>query len=286
MMLEVPTSLDWLRSSSRGRAWLATLPGTVAALSDRWGLELEEPFPDSYVSLVLPVRNHDFVLKVQFPHRESATEAAALRLWAGNGAVRLIAEAPEHHALLLERCIPGSYLAGAGQDAALSVMIDLLPRLWIATTTPFPTLADEAERWVGNLPGEFDRAGRPFARSLLDAAIEVLQDLAASQGERVLLHQDLHGHNILRAQREPWLVIDPKPLVGEREFGVSPLIRSGELGHSRQNVLRRLDRLTDELELDRERARLWACGHAIAWGFDGTNVLPHHIETARWLLEA
>lgn len=90
---------------------------------------------------------------------------------------------------------------------------------------------------------------------------------------------------MLRAQREPWLAIDPKPLVGEREFGLSPIIRSYEFGHGRSAVLHRLDRLTRELGVDRERARLWAFGHAVAWGFEGGRVLPRHLDTARWLLD-
>jgi streptomycin 6-kinase len=100
----------------------------------------------------------------------------------------------------------------------------------------------------------------------------------------VLLHQDLHAQNVLRAEREPWLVIDPKPLAGEREFGVAPIVRSLELGHSRRHVVGRLDRLTGELGLDRERARLWSIAQTIAWSFGSR--FRQHIETARWLLEA
>ena len=91
--------------------------------------------------------------------------------------------------------------------------------------------------------------------------------------------------NVLAAEREPWLVIDPKPLVGEREFAVAPIIRASELGHSRRAVVERLDRLTSELGLDRERARGWAIGQTIAWSFDG-DFHATHAETARWLLEA
>ena len=71
--------------------------------------------------------------------------------------------------------------------------------------------------------------------------------LPGTQGEQVLVNQDLHGDNVLSAQREPWLLIDPKPLLAEREFSLVPIIRSAELGHSRKQVLRRLDRLTAEL---------------------------------------
>ena len=101
----------------------------------------------------------------------------------------------------------------------------------------------------------------------------------------MLLHQDLHGENVLAAEREPWLAIDPKPLAGEREFAVAPIVRSAELGHSKSDVLGRLDRLTAELGLDRERARGWTIAQTVAWAADGGAHLETHLETARWLLE-
>ncbi len=139
--------------------------------------------------------------------------------------------------------------------------------------------------WVGYMPSEWERAGHPFERRLLDEAIDALQGLAGSQGEQVLLHQDLHGDNVLAAQREAWLVIDPKPLIGEREFNVAPIVRDSEFGHSRRDVLYRLDRLTSELGLDRERARGWTIGQTVAWAFDGTYIRAH-IDNVRWLLGA
>lgn len=286
MTLEIPTSLNWLESLVEGRAWLASLPATVGETAERWGLDLDQPLAGSHVSLVLPAQNQDLVVKIQFPDRESHAEAAALRLWGGNGAVLLLDHWVERNALLLERCVPGTHLSQVSATVGLDVMIDLLPRLWVPAAGPYGSLAAEVDRWVANLPAEFETAGEPFAQSLLDEAIDVLLELAASQGEQVLLHQDLHGDNVLRAQREPWLAIDPKPLTGEREFGLSPIIRSYEFGHSAAAVTHRLDRLTADLDLDRDRARLWAFGHAIAWGFEGDKVLPHQIETAGWLLAA
>jgi streptomycin 6-kinase len=222
------------------------------------------------------------VLKVQEPHRESEHEAAALELWDGDGAIRLLDAEPEEHALLLERCVPGTTLSAAGAEAALDVFVELLPRLWKPASAPFGTLAAEAAWWADSLEETWERFDRPFERPLLDAALEALQELPRTQGEQVLLHQDLHGDNVLAAEREPWLAIDPKPLVGEREFGIAPIVRSRELGHSRRDVLERFDRLTAELSLDRERARGWTVGQTIAWGFGH----PGHAEVARWLLEA
>jgi len=223
----------------------------------------------------------DVVLKIQWPHRESEHEADALELWQGDGAVRLLARDDERHALLLERCRPGTFLRGH----ALDVLAGLLPRLWKPAGAPFTSLADEAAWWVSTMRSEWERAGKPFEEALVDAAISFLEELAPTQGEQVLVHQDLHPDNVLAAEREPWLVIDPKPLVGEREFALASIIRASELGHGRSAVLGRLDRLTSELGLDRGRARGWAIGQTIAWAVD-TDYHPLHTETARWLMEA
>jgi streptomycin 6-kinase len=246
-----------------------------------------EPFTGGVAAVVAPAvtpGGDEVVLKVQTPHRESEHEAAALELWDGDGAVRLIAHDPERHALLLERCVPGTPLAAAGQDEALDVLVSLLPRLWKPASAPFRPLAGEAAWWAEQLPGTWQQAGRQFERRLLEAALDALSELAPTQGEQVLLHQDLHGENVLAAAREPWLVIDPKPLVGEREFAVAPIVRSVELGHSRRDVLHRLDRLTSELGLDRERARGWTIGQTIAWSV-GSDYHATHVETVRWLVE-
>jgi streptomycin 6-kinase len=225
------------------------------------------------------------VLKIQWPHRESEHEAAALELWDGDGAVRLLAHDEERHALLLERCRPGTYLRELNADAGLGILIGLLPRLWKPAGPPFRSLAEEAAWWAGSIHEEWDEAGRPFEEELVDAAVAALGELAQTQGEQVLIHQDLHADNVLAAEREPWLVIDPKPLAGEREFGLASIIRSVELGHSGRAVVSRLDRLSSELGLDRDRARRWALGQTIAWAF-GSEIQRTHVETARWLLQA
>lgn len=272
-----------MRSTEAGRAWLADVPRLVIECAEEWSLEVGEPFPYAYASVALPAE--EAVLKVAFPDRESEHEGDALEAWDGDGAVRLIARDRARHALLLERCRPGTSLESVDPDAALDVVIGLLPRLWLPVGEPFRPLADEAAWWLLHLEHRWLAAGQPFERRLLDAALSALEELGPTQGEQVLLHQDLHGANVLRAEREPWLVIDPKPLVGEREFGVAPLVRSFELGHSRSDVLRRLDRLTSELGLDRERTRLWTIGQTIAWGV-GSDYHATHIETVRWLLDA
>jgi streptomycin 6-kinase len=280
--LKLPASLDWMRSSEAGRSWLADVPRLVRECAEEWSLELGEPFPYAYASVALPAG--EAVLKVAFPDRESEHEGDALEAWAGEGAVRLLARDRERHALLIERCRPGTSLRDVDPDTALDVIAGLLPRLWVLAGEPFRPLAEEAAWWISYLPERWAAAGKLFERRFVDAAVRALEELAPTQGEQVLLHQDLHGDNVLRAEREPWLVIDPKPLSGEREFGVAPLVRSFELGHSRRDVLHRLDRLTSELGLDRARARLWTIGQTIAWTV-GSDYHATHVETVGWLLD-
>jgi streptomycin 6-kinase len=282
-------SLAWMDTSVEGRDWLARLPGLVDDCAERWSLTLGEPFAYAFASFALPAtRENGFsaVLKIQFPDRESEQEATALELMDGDGAVRLIAYDAGRRALLLERADPGTPLKELEPDRALDVFVDLLPRVWKPAGDPFRPLADEAAWWAGSLPDDYERAGRPFERALLDAALESIETLSGSQGEQVLVNQDMHADNVIRAQREPWLLIDPKPLAGEREFGIAATVRGRELGHSREAVLHRLDRLTHELHLDRERARGWALAHTISWSFDGDQADPAHVEIARWLWEA
>jgi streptomycin 6-kinase len=250
----------------------------AAAVARDWGLTLGDPYPPGAASLcVLRAELPDgtpAVLKISDPHRESEQEADALERWNGDGAVRLLRRDDERDALLLERCEPGKPLA-EGADDPLGILIGLLPRLW-KDATGFRTLAEEAEWWLE----EGDLAQMAQSRQR-DAVVSLVRELAPTQGELVLVHQDLHGDNVLAAEREPWLVIDPKPLAAEREFAVAPIVRSGELGHSRREVLYRLDRLCSELGLDRERARGWTIVQTAAW-LEGENSARRR-EVIEWL---
>jgi streptomycin 6-kinase len=268
--------------------WLERVPELVRQCVERWELRLGEPYVAGAVGYTARVECRDgepAVLKLSYPHRESEHEAAALELHSGVGTVRLLEHDSERHAMLLERCEPETPISKIGGEAALDVIVELLPRLWKRAGRPFRPLAEEAAWWLEELPGAWEAAARPFERELLDAGIDALRELLKSQGEQVLVNQDLHGENILSAQREPWLVIDPKPLIGEREFSLAPIVRSFELGDTRRDVLYRLDRLSSELGLDRERARWWTIGQTLAWTFDSA-YLPRHMQTVRWLAEA
>jgi streptomycin 6-kinase len=260
-------------------AWLAGVPALLSETAASWGLTLGAAYPPGACSHVVRAELPDgtpAALKLAWPHRESAQEADALERWDGDGAVRLLARDDSRNAMLLERCEPGTFLATS--DHGLDVLIGLLPRLW-KSGAGFGTLADEAALWSETIARDESDA------TLRDAALHYLDVLPSTQGEQVLLHMDLHGGNVLAAQREAWLAIDPKPLAGERELALAPIVRSMELGHSKRDVLYRLDRLTAELGLDRERALGWTVAQTVAWS-GGDNRYEPHMEIASWLLEA
>lgn len=273
--MDLPAALvdQWRHEPS----WLASLPDLVAECVAEWSLRPEPPF-DTPISLVVPAGN--VVLKLNAPsHVEADTEADALERWAGDGAVRLLARDDERRALLVERCVPGTRLWDAGVDEIV-VVAGLMPRLQVemGPDHPFARLADEAERWAEEVPRRYSEAGAPFERGLLDAALDIYRSVDRTAS--ALVNQDLHGGNILRAQREPWLVIDPKPLVGERELEASALLRNTT------EVSRWLDALRD-LGFDRERARGWGIAHNLAWAWDDHDGwLEEHVEEARRILRA
>lgn len=235
------------------------------------------------------------VLKLNAPERESEREADALALWSECGAVRLLARDAIERSLLLERCTPGTPLWDVdSDDESTRIAASMLRQIWRTPDVghPFDSLAEQARRWAEELPATFEALGRPFERRLLETALSACHELVADPVEVVVVHQDLHGGNILRATRAPWLVIDPKPLVGERAFDVASLVRdrrerlTGLDGVS--IVRRRLDILADELALDRERMRLWSLVHALAWGVEdgGDQYDAAHVHVARLLANA
>jgi streptomycin 6-kinase len=283
----VSESLGWVRNAPGGAEWLERLPAIVSECVERWGLTLEAPF-DGNASLVIPAG--DAVLKVNFPDADEH-EPDALRLWDGHGAVKLLAEDRGRRALLVERCDPGTSLLELGDDTAADVVTGLLPTLWKPAPSEFRTLAAVATRWVEELPAHWESFERPFERRILDAAVDALRELGPTQGPLVVANEDLHAGNVLASRREPWLVIDPKPLAAEREFTPVAMIRDRKdevlAGpHPLRRLRHRLDRFAADLELDRERVRGWTLAHTVGWGFEPGGFLTAHADVARLLLEA
>lgn len=259
--------------------WEARLPEWVAAAAERFGVEPGERFDPGAGGFVAPV-GPDAVLKVGFPHVEAEREADALALLDGDGAPRLYARADDLWAMLLERLRPGTQLWALSEEESNPIAAEVLRRFWrpLPEEHPFRELAGEAARWVETLPRLWEQAGRPFSRALVDEAVALACELGESIDESYLLHQDFQGSNVLLSERG-WLVVDPKPLAGERAFDLASLVRDRRWKLDERMLRRRFDVLTEALELDRARARGWAIVHTLAWGMNDAE----EFRCAEWL---
>ena len=217
-------------AEAEGRqGWLVTaLPATLGQVVPMWSLTVGEPFqPGGQTAWVAPARDASgagLVLKIAWPHADAAHEADGLRAWAGNGAVRLRAahDFGDATALLIERCVPGTPLSGRPEPEQDTVVAALLRRLWIEPERghPFPTLQLMCQRWAEEYEQRAAAGPVRLDPGLARAGIALFRELPASATSQVLLCTDLHAGNVLAAAREPWLAIDPKPVVGDPAYDV------------------------------------------------------------------
>ena len=264
MPVDIPEGL--LVVGSRGpdwAAWLDRLPKLTRELLDEWDLRLDGTAFYGNCALVVPATTADgqsAVLKVQFPHWEAETEHLALRAWGGNGAVLLLRADPRRFALLLERLESRDLTTVDALDAC-EIVGSTYKRLHVPAGPQYRTLSGELTRWLERfrqLP-----ASAPVPHRYVEQAISLAEDFVADPAtDGRLIHTDLHYENMLAADREPWLVIDPKPLSGDPHFEVAPLIwnRWDEVvasGDLRFAVRQRFYTAIDAAGLDEDRARDW-----------------------------
>ncbi|MFD8010950.1 aminoglycoside phosphotransferase family protein [Streptomyces sp. NPDC058955] len=270
-MIHVPDELAESQgryNGEAGRAFVAALPGRAEEFLGRWGLRLDGPSLHGVASLVLPVVRADGTpgaLKLQLLDAETEGEPAALRAWAGDGVVRLLEHDPGTGTMLLERADHRRHLSRLGDEReAVRILAGLLARLSVRQAPPGLRRLDViAERMLARVPGAVARVGAEDAALLADCAAAV-REVAGEPGDR-LLHWDLHYDNVLGAEREPWLVIDPKPLSGDPGFELLPALTN--LWDPDPAVIRwRFDLLTERLGLDRERALAWTLGRVLQNG--------------------
>lgn len=254
-----------------GERWLDRLPRLIPEVLEHWELDvMGEPWT-GYTAIALPVLRDGIplVVKIGWPHRDSAAEHLALRHWAGRGAVILVAADPARGALLLERLDPDRSLEDLPDvDAACVIAGEVMARLHVPAPPTIPAL----DEWVARqLPGL--QACEAIPRRIVTRTGDLARELTATPGPRSLLHGDLHFGNILAGTREPWLAIDPNPLAGHPGFELNALLRNRveELrasGSFRYAVRRRLELVADAAGIEATEARLWTLVHTgiqIGW---------------------
>lgn len=275
MELEIPSGLAAIcRKTPERSAWLDQLPDVVRKLEQRWAVSLDgtlggEKASCSYVAAVRRENGSQVVLKIAMPHMEGEHEMQGLRFWDGDPTVRLLEADDDLGAMLLERCKPGTTLRALQESDQDVVISGLLRRLWRSPSTPHPfrSLSILMEYWTNET---LTQAERWPDQGVVREGLHLFKELPRDTTKAVLLATDLHAGNVLRAERQPWLVIDPKPFVGDPAydatqhlFNCSARLRSDPTGTIRT--------FSDLLGAEHERVRLWTFARAAAEPRDDWN---------------
>lgn len=273
-------------------AWVDGVPRTVRDLLSGWDLTVDGQAMHGHAALVVPVTSDGrrLVLKVAWPHEEGQHEILGLQTWHGNGAVRLVRADPRRNALLLER-LHARDLTQVPVLEACSVVAGLLGRLHVPAPPQLVPLTSYVEQWTDAL----DRLPRdaPLPRRVVEQAVHLGRSFVADPASvGRMIHGDLHYANVLAAEREPWLAIDPKPMSGDPHHEVAPLLwnrwdEAVATGDLRTAVRRRFHTVVDDAGLDEERARDWVVvreAHRAMWAIEDAD--PDRVTAAVAIIKA
>lgn len=265
MALLIPSGL--LSFSDRGddwAQWLDALPRLVRDVVAEWDLAYDGAPTHGQCALVVPVRTPEgvpAVVKFAWPHDEEEHEWLGLQALAGNGTVRLYRADPKRHVMLLERARADEDLTTIRDIEACEIVAGLYSRIHIAPPPQLRSLTSYISRWNDDMLRMPKSA--PIPRRLVEQSISLAHDFVSDPASAgTMIHGDLHYENVLAADREPWLVIDPKPMSGDPHYEVAPLLWNRwdevvESGDVRDAVRRRFNAVVDTAGLDEDRARDW-----------------------------
>ena len=268
------------------------MPRLVADLLAEWELSVDGAPTHGEGGLVVPVRTADgtaAALKVHLPDEESELEHLVLRVWNGDGAVRLLRADPRRFALLLERLHPVD-LTSVPVLEGCEVIAGFYARLHVPAPPQLRPLSAYIAKWTDDmlaLPSD-----APVPRRYVEQAGALARDFVADPAcDGVLIHGDLHQLNVLAGDREPWLVIDPKGLSGDPHYEVAPVLWNiwDEItgsGDVRNAIRRRFHTVVDTAGLDEDRARDWVIVrqlHNVSWAIQDLSGGPMDIDTRDWI---
>ena len=264
--------------AEQGEQWLARLPELIAETEKRYNLQIGSSFGHqsyNYAAHATPSDGTAIVIKFCVPTDEVNNEINALIHMQGGGIVKLLESDAQSGILLLELLHPGEMLSTvSNDDEAARIAGDIMQKIWkpVPDEHNFPSTID----W-------FDRLDQPielpagFSSKLVDTARSIARDLHKDSDKRVVLHGDLHHFNILSTERQPWLAIDPKGVIGECEYEVGALLRNpipdiATILNTKKVLARRLDLLAEQLNFDRQKILAWSFCQAVlatVWSIDG-----------------
>lgn len=257
-----------------GKKWLENIPVIIKKYEQEWGITCLSPFPLSY-NYVAPAKTQDerhVVLKISFPNNhEFPLELKALNFYDGMGSIKILREDIENGVMLLEKAEPGTRIRDISPDEKqISFASDVMRKIHKPVpdniTSLFPSILDWAKAF-DRYKAKFTSVSGPVPQWMFDRAETIFKEFPKDKKQLVLLHGDLHSDNILLSNRG-WLAIDPKGIVGEREFELGAYLRNPYYDYPKGSEYRKLEtkriiQFAEELGFDKKRILDWAFACAV-----------------------
>lgn len=268
-----------------GSRWLEALPNLVDEYVSRWKLKVSGHFDELSFNFVLPVERENgaaAVLKLGLHSHGRLREVAALNHFSGNGAIRVFECDQKTGASLLERAIPGQSLKALflnnEEEKVNRVASAIISQLQSVPSpndlSPFKDVAEWGKGFLQFLEARTDLP-EELTTNILEAH-NSFQDLVRTTSKKVVLHADLHHSNILSAERNSYVAIDPKGMYGDPVYELGAWIRNPmpeilEASDLDNIFIGRICTMSDTLKFDRKRTWRWAYSQAwlaVVWALE------------------
>lgn len=245
--------------SDENRQWLKSLPSIIERVTKQWSLELGKVYLEnttcSFVADCTLQNQNQAVLKIGLPHAEARDEIAGLILLNGDPTVQLLKCHIQFNAMLLERCMPGTSLKIEPEEFQDEIICNLLPKIWITklNNSNFRMLATMVDQW--NME-TFDALHLFPDPQLAKEGCQLKEELIKTTINNEFLATDLHAGNVLKSQRQPWLAIDLKPYIGDRNYDLTQHLMNC-LKRLEHNPIEMIERLAYLASCDPFRLKQW-----------------------------
>ncbi|MFG6494643.1 aminoglycoside phosphotransferase family protein [Fictibacillus sp. UD] len=266
--------------------WLENFEQLIANCEKRYHLHIQEPFNLSYNFVAPAVRKDgkEVVVKIVLSIHQFETELKALQLMASKSAVKVLEYEAEHGIMILERLYPGHTLAEVDDDEeAAQIAANVMKELIVLAPlhSNLPTVVDRENSLKRIYRNHINGYG-PIPKETIEEALHIFGRLNDSIKKQYLLHGDLHHYNILK-NGESWVAIDPKGLIGDREYEVVQYLLNKLPENNVEEITeKRIDIFVEKLNLDKERVLLRAYSHAVlatCWTVEDGNYSENFFRT-------